>query len=152
MYIEINRGTSSFIFHMWPQYKNSGLSLSLSTIMYMWVHSPFKHLRLLDSSFSPGRMQGQQAQINIKALFRTFCWFLYVPNYRPVSKVSAGFAHNEFRPRSVSPITRMVSPSSVLFKFYWLVKRWDFFCKSENLLISEQVRYFCKSKLFKFYW
>lgn len=24
--------------------------------------------------------------------------------------VSAGFAHNEFRPRSVSPITRMVSP------------------------------------------
>ena len=95
MYIEINRGTSSFIFHMLPQYKKSGLSLSLSTIMYMWVHSPFKHLRLLGSSFSPGRMQGQQAQINIKALFRTFCWFLFVPNYRPVSNKHPPVAHQK---------------------------------------------------------
>ena len=29
---------------------------------------------------------------------------------RIIYRVSAGFAHNEFRPRSVSPITRMVSP------------------------------------------
>ena len=99
MYIEINRGTSSFIFHMCPQYKNSGLSLSISTIMYMWVHSPFKQMnclpRLLDSSFSPGRMQEQQAQINIKALFRTFCWFLFVPNYRPVSNKHPPVAHQK---------------------------------------------------------
>ena len=45
--------------------------------------------------------------------FGTFAQFLVVishNNYKWETSVSAGFAHNEFRPRSVSPITRMVSP------------------------------------------
>ena len=42
---------------------------------------------------------------NIEASFSSSCFLLPPPH-----AVSAGFAHNEFRPNSVSPITRMVSP------------------------------------------
>ena len=72
---------------------------------YLHLHRHLLLSRRWETSHQPTRGQGERT-----------IWRLEM--------VSAGFAHNEFRPRSVSPIMRMVSPrhkfdSIKLFKFYW---------------------------------
>ena len=79
------------IAHVEPHLKNSGLYLSISTIMFTWVHSSFKQNDLV-LKFCDDRLAGVIAkkdswttlpfsicndsfQVTIKAFFYTFCYF-----------------------------------------------------------------------------
>ena len=97
--------------------KNSGLRHSLSTITSMWVHSSFKRTKcfaafawLFVLTKKDVRTTGSFSrfffpfQMNIKALFRTFCWFLKkqyapCPDYRPVSNKRYPLAYQKVNKR-----------------------------------------------------
>ena len=90
---------------------NTDLSFILKTIIVTFSFTPVPWAPLL--FYFWGLISGLQ-YIFFFTLFDCFnafyFLFLFLNDLIVVCSVSAGFALNEFRPRSVSPITRMVSP------------------------------------------